>query len=95
MTCRTHGRRFKLVWGPVPIRQCFSLFNTNISDPPCRKAEVCLTVRFKKPTTDTPDSGAEFPIRIRVDNVIASSESGLTFQDVLITALNTQGRIEC
>jgi len=95
LTCAGHGRRVMVQWGPSPIRKCHSLFDTYISDPPCKKAEVSLTVRFKKETRGALDSDPEYPIKIWVNNITASSESGLTFQDVLRAALNARGQTEC
>ena len=82
-------------WGPAPIKQCQSLFDTYISGPPCKKAEVCLTVRFKKEVRGVSDSASEYSIKIWVSGITASSESGLTFQDVLRAALNARTGIEC
>lgn len=82
-TCIGHGRDVKLQWGPAPIRQHFSLLDAYISDPPCKRAEVCLTVSFK-------DGASTFPITISVKNVTVSSEIGLTFQDILRLALNAR-----
>jgi hypothetical protein len=95
LTCPGHGRRVTIQWGPVPIKQCHSLFDTYISDPPCKYAEVCLTVRFKKDVHSAADSGSEYPIKLWVSYITASSDSGLTFQDVLRAALNARGQTEC
>lgn len=95
LTCVHHGTRVKVRWGPAPIKQCHSLFDTYISDPPCRRAEVCLTVRFKKEVHGVSDSAPEYPIKIWVSNITASSECGLTFQDVLRAALNAREGIDC
>ena len=95
LTCVHHGTRVKVRWGPAPIKQCHSLFDTYISDPSCKKAEVCLTVRFKKDLCSVSDSAPEYPIKIWVSNITASSESGLTFQDVLRAALNAREGIDC
>lgn len=82
-TCIGHGRNVKLQWGPAPIRQHFSLLDTFISDPPCQRAEVSLTVSFQ-------DGASTFPITIAVENVTVSSETGLIFQDILRLALNAR-----
>lgn len=83
-------------WGPVPIKQCHSLFDTFISDPPCKYAEVCLTVRFKKKELrGAADSDAEYPIKLWASYITASSDSSLTFQDVLRACLNVRGQTEC
>ena len=95
LTCARHGTRVMVRWGPSPIKQCHSLFDTYISDPPCMRAEVCLTVRFKKEVNGVSDSAPEYPIKIWVSGITASSESGLTFQDVLRAALNARTGIEC
>lgn len=97
VTCLTHGNSVVLRWGPAPIRECLSLLDTYISDPPCKVAEVCLTVRFKIPADEfgCPQSKPEYPIKIWVDGVIASSESGLTFQDVLRAALYARRQTKC
>jgi hypothetical protein len=95
LSCAGHGRRVMVRWGPAPIRQCHSLFDTYICDPPCKRAEVGLTVRFKKEVRGIVDSDTNYPIKIWVSNVIARSESGLTFQDVLMAALNARGYTEC
>ena len=95
LTCARHGTRVMVRWGPSPIKQCHSLFDTYISDPPCMRAEVCLTVRFKKEVNGVSDSAPEYPIKIWVSGITASSESGLTFQDVLRAGLNARGQTEC
>lgn len=97
VTCLTHGKSVVLRWGPAPIRQCLSLMDTYISDPPCKAAEVCLTVRFKTPADEfgRPQAKPEYPMKIWMDGIIARSESGLTFQDVLRAALYARGQAEC
>jgi hypothetical protein len=90
-----HGRRVMVQWGPTPIKQCHSLFDTYISDPLCKYAEVSLTVRFKKDVHGVADSDAEYPIKLWVSYITASADSGLTFQDVLRAALNARGQTEC
>jgi hypothetical protein len=95
LTCAGHGRRVMVQWGPTPIKQCHSLFDTYISDPPCKNAEFNLTVRFKKAACNASDSGAEYPIKLWVSYITANSDSGLTFQDVLLAALNARGQTEC
>jgi len=82
-------------WGPTPIKQCHSLFDTYISDPPCKNAEFNLTVRFKKKACNAFDSDAECPIKLWASYITASSDSGLTFQDVLLAGLNARGQTEC
>jgi hypothetical protein len=95
LTCAGHERRVMVQWGPAPIRQCHSLFDTYICDPPSKRAEVCLTVSFKKEVRGASDSDTKYPTKIWVSNVTAKSESGLTFQDVLRAALNAHGQTEC
>ena len=95
LTCARHGTRVMLRWGSAPIQQCHSLIDTYISDPPCKKAEVCLTVRFKKELRGVSDSVPGYPIAIWVNGITASSESGQTFQDVLRVTLNAREGIEC
>jgi hypothetical protein len=96
LTCPGHGRRIMVQWGPAPIKQCHSLFDTYISDPPCKYAEVCLTVRFKKQELrGATNSDAEYPIKLWASHITASSDSGLTFRDVLRAGLNARGQTEC
>lgn len=38
LTCARHGTRVMAQWGPTPIKQCHSLFDAYISDPPCKNA---------------------------------------------------------
>jgi hypothetical protein len=97
LTCPGHGRRVMVQWGPVPIKQCHSLFDTYISDPPCKYAEISLTVRFRKQElrSTVQDSDAEYPIKLWASYITASSDSGLTFQDVLRAGLNARGQTEC
>ena len=95
LTCARHGTRVMVRWGPTPIKRCHSLFDAYISDPPCKRAEVCLTVRFSKKARSAPNSAPEYPIKIWVSGITASSESGLTSQDVLRAALNAREGIDC
>ena len=95
LTCARHGTRVMVRWGPAPIKQCHSLFDTYISDLSCKKADVCLIVRFRKGPCSAPNSAPEYPIKIWVSGITARSESGLTFQDVLRIALNAKEGIEC
>jgi len=95
LTCAGHGRRVMVQWGPTPIKRCHSLFDTYISDPPCKNAKLNLTVRFKKQVRGVADSDSEYPIKLWVSYITASSDSGLTFQDVLRAGLNARGQTEC
>jgi hypothetical protein len=95
LTCARHGTRVMVQWGPAPIKQCHSLFDTYISDPPCKRVEVSLAVRFNRKSRSVQDSESEYPIKLWLSNITASSDSGLTFQDILRAALNAQGGIEC
>lgn len=95
ITCMAHGGHVVLQWGPVKIREQFSLLDTFITDPPCKRAEISLTVRFLKPKTPIYWPSKEHPFKIWVNRVRAFSETGLTFQDILRAALNARGGVEC
>lgn len=85
-----------LHWGPAKIRQQFSFLDTFITDPPCKTAEICLTVRFRKPEHGFFDSAEpEYPVELMVSSRTVSSEKGLTLQDLLCAALNTRRRTIC
>ncbi|GAB7325601.1 hypothetical protein MBLNU13_g09592t1 [Cladosporium sp. NU13] len=95
LNCARHGTRVMVRWRPASIKQCHSLFDTSISDPPCKIAEVCMKVRFRKEACSAPNSAPEYPIKFWVSGITANSESGLTFQDVLRAALNARIGIKC
>lgn len=92
-----HEGKVVLHWGPAKIRQQFSFLDTFITDPPCKTAEIRLTVHFRKPDHGYFDNTTEpeYPLELLVSSRTVSSEKGLTLQDLLCAALNTRRRNIC
>jgi hypothetical protein len=67
-SCTSYGTRLNLEWGPAPLREHSSLLDTYLSDPPCKRVYVGLTVNFR-------DRAIMFPIVIWVDCVVARTYS--------------------